>query len=66
MKSRDTVVATVVYLITNNTICLAQKKQPIHKKNGEVLKQSKMTWNGYGGKREKEDASVETQYPIAG
>lgn len=57
MKPREVTVATVVYLITNNTICLAQKKQPIHTK-GKELKKSAMTWNGYGGKREPEDASV--------
>ena len=57
MSQQETTIATVVYLITNDSICLAQKKQSIHTKSKE-LKKSKMTWNGYGGKREKEDVSV--------
>src|SRR3989344_6013142 len=44
--------ATVVFLRDGEgRICLAQKKQDIHKANGEVLKKSNR-WNGYGGKCE--------------
>lgn len=57
-EKSETTIATVVYLITEKTICLAQKKQPIHTKDGSVLKKSKDIWNGYGGKREEEDISV--------
>lgn len=51
--------ATVVYLVKEGSVCLAQKKQAIHTKDGKELDTSKLTWNGYGGKREKEDESIE-------
>lgn len=54
----ENTIATVVYLITEKTICLAQKKQVIHTKDGKELKKSSQTWNGYGGKREEEDVSI--------
>jgi 8-oxo-dGTP pyrophosphatase MutT (NUDIX family) len=57
MKQSETTLATVVYLITGNSICLAQKKNAIHTK-GKELKKSSMKWNGYGGKREPEDVSI--------
>ncbi len=52
-----TEVATVVFLVHGDTICLAQKKQNIHTKDGKELSKSSV-WNGYGGKREPEDASI--------
>ncbi len=57
MKPKESVIATVVYLIKGDTLCLAQKKQHIHI-GKEKLKKSKQVWNGYGGKREPEDVSV--------
>lgn len=57
----EPIVATVVYLTRNRAgithFCLAQKKQNIHKDNGEVLANSQK-WNGYGGKVEKSDTSI--------
>lgn len=51
--------ATVVFLRdTEGSICLAQKKKPIHHDAGEIT-YSLDTWNGYGGKREEEDESIE-------
>lgn len=57
MKPKESVIATVVYLITEDTVCLARKKQDIHI-GKEKLKKSKHIWTGYGGKREPEDVSV--------
>ncbi len=51
-----TKIATVVYLITETGIYLARKKQNIHIGNKEL--KNTTTWNGYGGKKEHEDASV--------
>ena len=39
-------------------ICLAQKKQPIHHAAGEIS-YSLGTWNGYGGKKESTDVTIE-------
>ena len=58
MKPEKTEIATVVYLMRGETICLAKKKQHIHTKDGKELDKSKLTWNGYGGKAEDEDESV--------
>lgn len=57
MKRKRSVIATVVYLLKSDAICLARRKTPIHigKKN---LKKSEGIWTGYGGKREEEDMSV--------
>jgi 8-oxo-dGTP pyrophosphatase MutT (NUDIX family) len=53
--------ATIIFLINQRgEVCLAQKKNPIRKKDGEELGKSKNTWNGYGGKKEKEDSILET------
>lgn len=53
-----TEIATITYLLTHGKVCFAPKKQDVHKKGGEALSESKLTLNGYGGKKEKEDASV--------
>lgn len=51
--------ATVVFLQNENgEICLARKKQPIHTESQEISYSLGM-WNGYGGKREEGDMSVE-------
>ena len=51
--------ATVVFLRDREgRICLARKKQHIHKKDGEALSKSRDTWNGYGGKFETPDKTV--------
>lgn len=50
--------ATVVYLIKGNTIALARKKTNIHKDDGSVFAETADLWNGYGGKRDMDDASV--------
>lgn len=51
--------ASVVFLRdSEGRICLAQKKQPIHHAAGEIS-HSLGTWNGYGGKREAEDKTIE-------
>lgn len=53
-----TEIATVVFLLDNNRIVLAPKKQDVHKKGGESLSESVRTLNGYGGKKEEGDASI--------
>ena len=58
MTPQATEIATVIYLLKESKICLAQKKRHIHTKDGKELDKSKATWNGYGGKREDEDASI--------
>ena len=51
--------ATVVFLRNKaGEICLAQKKKPIHHGAGE-LTYSLETWNGYGGKQEESDKTIE-------
>ena len=51
--------ATVVLLRDHEgKICLAQKKQPIHHAAGEIS-YSLGTWNGYGGKKETTDLTIE-------
>lgn len=56
---KPTVQASVVFLQNQEKeICLAQKKQPIHHDNGEIG-YSLLTWNGYGGKKENEDLTIE-------
>ena len=50
--------ATVVLLIDGNCIYLAPKKSDIHKVSGDSLEESKLTLNGYGGKRIESDGSV--------
>lgn len=51
--------ATVVYLRdSDGKICLAPKKQNIHKE-GKVLLNSQK-WNGYGGKQELNETILET------
>ncbi len=51
--------ATVVFLKNSEgNICLAQKKKPIHHENGEIT-YSLGTWNGYGGKKEAGDKTIE-------
>lgn len=51
--------ATVVYLRDKNgKICLAPKKQNIHKE-GKVL-QNSQKWNGYGGKQERGETILQT------
>ena len=50
--------ATVVLLMKGETeVCLARKKQAIHHENGEIS-YSLGTYNGYGGKMEKEDGDI--------
>ena len=51
-------IATVVFLISGGKICLAKKKNSIHTKDGKQIDESKLTWSGYGGKREEEDVSI--------
>lgn len=52
--------ATVVLLVdTNGRVCLARKKQAIHHDNGEDISYSLGMYNGYGGKREQLDGSIE-------
>ena len=58
MKHTEPELATVVFLIKGNTIGLAKKKKNIHKDDGSVFTETAETWNGYGGKRDKDDASV--------
>lgn len=51
--------ATVVLLIDEeNRVCLARKKQAIHSETGEIS-YSLGLYNGYGGKMEEEDGSIE-------
>ncbi len=51
--------ATVVFLKSDEgKVCLARKKKPIHHENGEIT-YSLGTWNGYGGKKEAEDKTIE-------
>lgn len=51
--------ATVVFLKDREgNICLAQKKKPIHHDAGEITI-SLDTWNGYGGKKEETDETIE-------
>ena len=58
MKPEKTEIATVVYLMKGDMVCLAKKKQHIHTKDGKELGKSKLTWNGYGGKSEEFDNSI--------
>jgi 8-oxo-dGTP pyrophosphatase MutT (NUDIX family) len=51
--------ATVIFLKDKDgKICLAQKKKPIHHDAGEIT-YSLGTWNGYGGKKEDKDITIE-------
>ena len=51
--------ATVVFLKNpKGEVCLARKKQAIHDDTGEIS-YSLGIWNGYGGKREDVDESIE-------
>lgn len=55
-----TVSATVVLLRDElGRVCLAPKKQNIHKL-GQELKDSKKKWNGYGGKQDPGETILET------
>lgn len=57
--NNETLNATVVYLVgADGKICLAPKKQNIHK-GGKVL-QNSQKWNGYGGKQERNETLLET------
>ena len=52
--------ATVVFLKDGiGRICLAPKKEDIHKA-GEVLVGSRQKWNGYGGKQESGETILQT------
>lgn len=52
------VTATVVLLIdTKGRVCLARKKQPIHRDGGEISYSLGM-YNGYGGKSEEVDHTI--------
>lgn len=57
MKSKEPTIATVVYLVKSDAICLAVKKESIHV-GKKKLKKSKRILNGYGGKREDGDVSA--------
>lgn len=51
--------STVVFLKnTKGEICLARKKQPIHTVSGEISYSLRL-YNGYGGKREEGDGTIE-------
>ena len=51
--------ATVVLLVDKEgRVCLARKKQPIHHEGGEISYSLGM-YNGYGGKKEEGDVSIE-------
>lgn len=57
--SNVTTLATVVFLKDDKgRICLARKKKAIHNENGEISYSLK-TWNGYGGKKDESDISIE-------
>lgn len=56
----STTKATVVLFVdTRNFVCLARKKQAIHHE-GEAISYSLGLWNGYGGKMEVSDESIES------
>jgi|JI10StandDraft_1071094.scaffolds.fasta_scaffold373710_2 ADP-ribose pyrophosphatase YjhB (NUDIX family) len=51
--------ATVVLLMqSNGSVCLARKKQAIHHEDGEIS-YSLGLYNGYGGKKEMADVTIE-------
>lgn len=55
-----TVAATVVLLLDDKgRVCLAPKKQNIHKQ-GQELEHSRKKWNGYGGKQEPGETILAT------
>lgn len=55
-----TAFATLVFLRdASGRVCLALKKDPIHKEGSE-LEQSKEKWNGYGGKKEAGETILQT------
>ncbi len=56
---KNPTLATVVFLKNKEgKICLARKKKAIHHEGGEIS-YSLGTYNGYGGKKDEEDVSIE-------
>lgn len=57
--NKSTIATVVLLKDSNGRICLAPKKNKIHK-NGEVLENSGKKWNGYGGKQLHGETVLET------
>lgn len=56
---KTSTLATVVFLKDKEgKICLARKKKTIHDEHGEIS-YSLGTYNGYGGKKDKDDITIE-------